>query len=196
MVTKPEVRIQYGRLLDPFFLFYCKNNPDLKKLGWNDWTPPSKEELNKRINAYKEEWAKHNVTEEIARVLNLSFVHNALEVFIVSGTPRGMSHPLILKSGYKPKEFVAALAHELIHLILTENKIPRVVYDINASESTNNHVIVYAVLKKVLNAELWDYEVKAAKQGDYRKALDLSEQIGPDEVIKMMVKKPLSLENL
>ena len=183
----PKVNIQYGRLIDPVFIFYCQNNPQLKKRGWNDWTPPSKDVLNKRIKAYKEEWAKYDIIENISKTLNLSFKQNIIDVFIVSGVSRASSHPIIIKSGLKPREFVTTLSHELIHRILTENKIKKVLYDKESSDTTNNHVIIYSILKKILDKELWDTEVLLAKSDDYKRAIELSEKIGPDNAIKMMM---------
>lgn len=183
----PKINIQHGRLIDPVFIFYCQNNPDLKKLGWNDWTPPTEEELKRRIKIYKEEWRKYNIVRDLYKTLGLSFKRNVIDVFIVSGISRASSHPIIIKSGFKPKEFVTTLAHELIHVILTENKIKRVVYNKKESDTVNNHVIVFAVLKKILDQELWGIQVKMTRSRDYLKALQISEEIGVDNVIKKMM---------
>lgn len=183
----PEILIKHGRLIDHVFIFYCQNSPDLKKSGWNDWIPPTKENLDKRIKVYKEEWTKYNIVKDISKLLGISFERNIIDVHIVSGVSRATSHPIILKSGFKPKEFVVTLAHELIHVILTDNKIKKIVFDEKASKTTNNHVIVFAVLKKILDQELWDIEVRATKSPDYLKALELSEKIGVDKVIEMMM---------
>lgn len=187
---EPEIIIQYGRLIDPVFTFYCQNNPDLKKFGWDKWTPPTKEEIDKRIKAYKEEWEKYNIVKEISNCLGLSFKRDVIDVYIVSGVSRSSSHPIIIKSSFTPKEFVVTLTHELIHRILTINKIPKVVFDPDESDTTNNHVIVFAVLKKILNEELWNINIKPSSKHpskEYARALELAEEIGPDKVIKMMI---------
>lgn len=191
MEKLPNIIIQYGRLIDPVFIFYCKNNPELKKRGWNDWTPPSKEELDRRIKAYREEWNKYNIVEDISKVLNLSFKRDVIDVFIVSGISRASSHPIIIKSGFRPKRFVVTLAHELVHRILTINKIPKVIFDEKESDTTNNHVIVYAVLKKILNDEMWNITIKPVSKypsEEYVKAREIAEKIGPDKVIETIVK--------
>ncbi|MDP3958144.1 MAG: hypothetical protein Q8Q36_01605, partial [bacterium] len=54
----PRITIKYSKLLDPIFIFYCKNNQDLKARGWNDWIPPTREEIMKRISGYRQEWRK------------------------------------------------------------------------------------------------------------------------------------------
>lgn len=51
----PKIRIKYNRFLDPIFTFYCKNNPELKERGWNDWIPPEKEKVLERAKNYNEE---------------------------------------------------------------------------------------------------------------------------------------------
>lgn len=182
----PRVIIKHGRLIDPIFTFYSQNSPDVAQFGWNTWTPPSQEELKKRIKTYREEWRKYKIIEDLQQVLGISFERNIIDVYIVSGISRPTSHPLIIKSGYTPKEFVTTLAHELIHVILSDNKIKKNVYDSEGSETMNSHVIVYAVLKKILNEDLWETERKLIKTEDYRKALEYMEKIGPDQAIKMM----------
>ena len=51
----PQIIIKHGKLLDPIFIFYCQNNPELKSRGWNDWVPPSEDVLLKRIENYKKD---------------------------------------------------------------------------------------------------------------------------------------------
>ena len=189
LYREPKIIIQYGRLIDPIFIFYCQNSPDLKKKGWNEWVPPPPEEIKKRIGAYKDEWRKYSIVKDISSCLNLSFKRDVIDVYIVSGISRASSNPIIIKSGFTPKEFVAILAHELIHVILTINKIKRRVFDEKESDTTNNHVIVFAVLKKILDNELWNIAVKRTSDhgtDEYNKALALVEKIGPDSVIKMI----------
>jgi len=184
---EPRIIIQYGRLIDPVFTFYCQNNPDLKKFGWDKWTPPSIEDIKKRIDAYKKEWSKYDIVKDISNCLNLSFKRDVIDVFVVSGISRDSSHPIIIKSSHDPKAFVAALAHELVHVILTTNKIKKVTFDSNEPDTTNNHVRVFAVLKEVLSEELWSIAIKPKSKypsRDYARALELSEQIGSKNIIK------------
>ena len=187
---EPEIIIQYGRLIDPFLIFYCQNYPNANKFGWDKWIPPTREQIDEKIALFKEEWRKYNMAKKISACLDMSFNRNVIDVYVVSGITRDCSHPLIMKSGLNPKEFVVALAHELIHRILTINKIPRVVYDEKESDTTNNHVIVYAVLKKILDEELWNIAITSRSKHpskEYARALELSEQIGPDKVIEKMI---------
>ena len=186
---EPKVIIQYGRLIDPFFIFYCQNYPDANKFGWDKWVPPTREQIDKKIAMYKEEWGKYDMAKKICDCFGMSFGRDVIDVFIVSGIPRECSHPLIIRSGLEPKQFVVGLTHELIHRILTTNKIQRVVFDKKESGVTNNHVVVYAVLKKILDEELWNIAIRPVStypSKEYSRARELSEQIGPDNVIKKM----------
>lgn len=185
----PRIRIKYGRLIDPIFTFYSQHSPDVAQFGWNDWTPPAREELDRRIKAYKEEWKKYTIVKDLCKTLDLTFERNIIDVYIVSGISRASSDPIIIKSGFKPKEFVVTLAHELIHVLLTENRVKRVVFDEKESKTVNEHVPTYAVLKKILNDELWAIEAKKSeghRTNEYRLALEIMEKIGAENVIKML----------
>ena len=54
----PQIIIKYGKLLDPFFIFYCQNSPDAKKEGWDDWIPLPQEKIYENIKSFREEWKK------------------------------------------------------------------------------------------------------------------------------------------
>ncbi len=155
-VKIPKVLIQYGKLIDPVYIFYCQNNPDLEKFGWNKWTPPDQTELKRRISSYIEIWSKNEnkILTEISKSLNLSFNRDVIDVYIVSGISRATSNPIIIKSGFTPKEFLITLTHELIHRIQALNE-PQItmkilsVFDMYCKEETQsvkNHVVVYATL--------------------------------------------------
>ena len=157
MIRKfPKIIIRYNLLIDPIFVFYCQNNPKLKKLGWDKWVPPSEEELLKRVRAYKEEWSKYEkkILKGVCDVFELNFKANIIDVYIVSGNPRSMSHPLIIKSCYPPDKFVDVLTHELIHRLIDSNGLSRIVYKvkkkyINESGLVKAHIIIHAILKYI-----------------------------------------------
>lgn len=209
MRTKiPKIRIRYNRLLDPIFIFYCKNNPELKNAGWNDWTPPSKEEVLKRVENYKIEWEKHenDILNGLCDITKLNFKKNIMDVHIVSGNPRQFSRPIIIKSGYMTDEFINVLIHEFIHELFSQN-IDIVYKDIfkdmfpNESRLTQNHVIAHAILKyiylDVLKNEIHmkkNLEIsKAHSTNDYARAWEIVEKRGYKELItefKERYKKP------
>jgi len=152
----PKIVIKYGKLLDPIFIFYCKNSPDLKARGWNDWVPPTQEEISKRIDNYKKEWSKYElkIVKGICGVLDLKFKQNIITVYIVSGNSRQLSEPIVIKSGFSPDEFIDSLTHELIHALFADNganisiSILEEMFP-NETSTVRNHVVVHAVLKYI-----------------------------------------------
>ena len=194
----PKIIIKYNRFLDPIFIFYCKNNPELKKHGWNDWIPPEKEKILERVKNYKEEWGKQGiqVLQEMCGILNLNFQRNVIDVHIVSGNPRGFSEPIIIKSGFSPEEFVDTLSHELIHVLFQDNieKVPvSILSEMFPQESqlTRNHIITHSVLKyiylEVLKGEpRLNKNIKKssdASGSDYSHAWEIVEKRGYRELI-------------
>lgn len=155
LIQLPEIKIKYNRLIDPIFVFYCKNNPELKKMGWNNWVPPSKEEINQRVENYKTEWAKYEkkILKGIIKITGLDFKNQIIDVHIVSGNPRQISNPLIIKSGFLPDDFIDVLTHELLHRLFTLNKIKKEIMVsekyIEETETVKNHIIIHALLKYV-----------------------------------------------
>ena len=195
----PKIIIKYGKPLDPIFIFYCQNNPDLKERGWNNWVPPTQEEVFKRIEGYKREWSKYEtkILGGICTVLDLEFKRNAIDVYIVSGNPRQLSAPIVIKSGFSPDEFVDSLTHELIHTLFGDNgeRIPISIWDEMFSGETSpvkSHVVVHAVLKYIYLNILKDEKrlernidvSKKHSTNDYSRAWEIVEKEGYIEVIK------------
>ncbi|NNM83958.1 hypothetical protein HKL94_01960 [Candidatus Parcubacteria bacterium] len=200
----PKIVIKYGKLLDPIFIFYCQNNPELKTRGWNDWVPPPKEEMFKRVENYKKEWSRleAKILRGICRVLDLSFKQNAIDVYIVSGNPRQLSDPIVIKGGFSSDEFVNSLAHELIHKLIQHNGeiIPISILDemfLGETDTVRNHVVVHAVLKHIYLDVLKDEKrlernVDSSKKhntNDYSRAWEIVEKDGYMEIIKKFKSK-------
>lgn len=200
----PKIIIKYGKLLDPIFISYCQNSPDLKTRGWNGWIPPPQEEVVKRIEDYKKEWSKYEtkILKGICRVLNLSFKRNVIDVYIVSGNPRQLSAPIIIKSGFNPDEFVDSLTHELIHKLFEDNggKIPMSIFDEmfpGETSSVKSHAVVHSVLKYIYLDILKDERrlernienSKKHSTNDYLRAWEIAEKEGYIEIIKKFESK-------
>ncbi len=198
----PKINIKYNRLIDPIFIFYCQNNPELKKRGWNDWLPPTKEKILKRVEGYKKEWGKYEkkILTGIIQVLGLDFKDQIIDVHIVSGNPRQMSNPLIIKSGFSPAEFVNSLTHELIHRLFVINELTKIdgqlddfIHSIskNESDTTKSHIMVSAVLKyiylDVLNEpfrlELNLLSSQKHSTDEYLRAWNIVEKLGYQKII-------------
>lgn len=178
-----KINIQHGKLLEPFLNFYVQNSPDVKGLGWNEWTPPVKEEMEKRIEVYKDIWAKYEekVLSGICSALDLSFDRDIIDVFIVAGINRSMSNPLIIKSGYNPSNFIIVITHELTHRLLASNKD---LFKINNdflfikgdNNTVNSHILIFSVLRKIFENEPEMLKIIADIKHDknYMKAFELS----------------------
>lgn len=177
-----KVNIQHGELLEPFFNFYVQNSPDVKGYGWKEWTPPNKEKIEERIKSYKNIWAEYGekVLNGISSALGMSFKED-INVYIVAGVNRSMSNPLIIKSGYNPKNFIVTITHELTHRILASNKD---FFGINNSfllkkgdnDTVNSHIIVYAVLREIFEDKPDMLKIIIPDRNeDYIKAYELSE---------------------
>ncbi len=64
----------------------------------------------------------------------------------MNATDRDMSAPLIVRSRYTPDEFMEILTHELIHVLLTDNKFPT---NIHKDETVAKHIPVFKVLREM-----------------------------------------------
>ena len=194
----PKIIIKYNLSIDPIFAFYCQNNPELKKRGWNEWVVPPKEEIIRRIRAYRKEWSKYEkkILNGICDILGLNFKINIIDVYIVSGISRAIGDPIIIKSGFRPDEFVDVLTHELIHRLFNLNELGRIVHKVkekyvNESPVTKKHIIVHAVLKYIYLDILkqpyrLDRDLLSSKKhstDDYSKAWEIVEQDGYRQII-------------
>lgn len=149
----PKICIRYNHLIDPIFIEYCKH---YSKGGWDSWVPPTKDEVLRRVKAYKEKWKEYEekILNGLCALLDLSFGDCPIDVHIVSGNPRQISFPLIIKSGFTPDEFVNVLTHELIHRLFGLNKLGKAVmfddpgYE-KETDTTKGHVIVHAITKYI-----------------------------------------------
>lgn len=203
-IQLPEIRIKYNRLIDPIFVFYCQNNPELKKLGWNDWVPPPKEEIIQQVKRYKEEWVKYEekILRGLIQTTGLDFKNQIINVHIVSGNPRQISNPLIIKSGFLPSEFVDVLTHELIHKLFSNNS-DKFSWSIltemfpEESRTAKNHIFTHAVLKYIYLDILKDKPrldkniIRSNNSTDdgYSKAWKIVEKRGYNELIKELKSK-------
>lgn len=180
MIPMPKIFIQHGKLLEPFFNFYVKNSPDVKGAGWKEWAPPDKEKLEKRIQAYRDIWGKYEdkVLDGISSALSMQFKKD-ISVYIVAGINRSMSNPLIISSHHSPRQFVVYLTHELVHRIFEGEDLSfsKILLNKTDNKTVNNHIIVYAVLRKIFEDEPEIMKIVADIKYDenYQKAFELSE---------------------
>lgn len=182
-----KIHIQHGKLLEPFFNFYVKNSPDVKGSGWKEWIPPEKEKMEERIQSYKDIWIKYEekVLNGICSALDLYFKRD-IDVYIVAGVNRNMSNPLIISSHKDSKNFIVTLAHELVHKIFKDEdfKFSKILLNKTDNKVVNNHILVYAVLRKIFKDEPEMLKIVADIRYDenYKKAYEMSEPY--EEVLK------------
>ncbi|HAS84604.1 MAG TPA: hypothetical protein DCS23_00815 [Candidatus Yonathbacteria bacterium] len=200
----PKVTIEYSKLLDSFFVFYCQNKPELKK-GWSDWAPLPTDKLIENVELFRQAWEKDGkrMLLEACSVLNLDFSRNIIPVYVVSGSPRPFGDPVVIRADFaRPDSFIDVLVHELIHVLFADNqkKVPWSIHMEmfpNENPDTQNHIIVHAVLKYVYLDVLKDPERlqrdvnRSAKHrsSDYVRAWEIVEQYGYQELITKFLSK-------
>jgi len=186
---KPKIKIKYGKLIDSFF----KDSVNVSHL---DFEFPTKEEVLKKVELFKKAWNDNGdkFIDFLYSQTGLEFKRNIIDCYIVSATPRDMSAPLIIKSRYDEKEFMAAICHELIHILYSDNKVKRDNRFRDQSTTIQNHIFLFALLKQyyleVLNDEVGFRKIyeksSAVKNTEYRKAWDIVDEIGFNDLFKKL----------
>ncbi len=197
----PKIIIKHNRLLDPFFIFYCNNNPSLASSGWNDWTPPSNEEVANKVQEFKKIWEEYGeiILSALSKELELYFPVSMIDVHIIKGTPRDISNPIILKSGHSPEFFLLNLVHELTHRLFAYNELGELCWEIRDSLkdediTTKKHIMIYSVLAFIFfdvikRPEILNTHIKFLASGSggrnnfYYKAWQIVEDFGYEKLI-------------
>ncbi len=148
----PKVSITYNETLDPIFVFYSQHSEIGKKLKWDSWTPPSNDEMKKRIRQYRETWKpfEESFFKMMEEVTNTPCINKVIDVHIVSGSPRQIGFPIIIKSGFSNEEFITIIIHELIHYYINIHQLPKSFENeklINETALTKKHIIVFSIMK-------------------------------------------------
>lgn len=121
MTHKPEIRINFSHLLYGVSrsLDSCINS-DKSRLA-------SVEQCEEWAEAYRNEWAKYDeqILDALHQILGLSFYRDVVDVSLAPFfIPQ--SDPLIMHFRNEPDMFVDVLAHELTHVLLTDNEIVQI----------------------------------------------------------------------
>lgn len=113
----PQVRIKFSELL------YDNVSVHLNEL-WAKGRDSiaSKEQCEEWAENYRQEWAKYEskILPAICQELSLEFHKPVIDVSLAPWI-RAMSDPLIMSFNKYPNQFVDALTHELVHVLLTDN---------------------------------------------------------------------------
>ncbi|MCR4274535.1 MAG: hypothetical protein NUW02_00580 [Candidatus Campbellbacteria bacterium] len=147
------------------------------------WTPPSKEELESRRDNYERIWAQIGsaLMAHMEQITGLTFEPH-IECYVLSGTIRDHSRPLVLKSRYTEEEFIVALCHELTHRLMSGSEHAPLPFP-NESQKVRNHVMTYAILSLILSGG----QLKVARNTtneNYKRAWDIIDRDGADKIIK------------
>lgn len=121
---------------------------ELAKIKHPEWEKPSDDFVCEKVKEYQNIW-----DNEIEEKYNTFLVSNLLarphlECFVVAGTNRNMSLPMILKSRYTKDEFIPAILEEVLHRTFAFNKTTH--KKITGNKTTDNHIPVFYALKGIL----------------------------------------------
>jgi hypothetical protein len=192
--NNPKILIKYARFLDPIFKAYVASDP-----RWKNVAVPTEDDVKERIARYRGEWERvgQKMLEGTCEVLGLSFDRPVIDVYVVSLNPRPFSDPIVIKSGHEPREFPSVLMHELTHRLFTINidrVYPTIFSDMfpNETTTTQNHVVVHAVLKYLYldtlndDALLGEHIERSKKHStaEYVRAWDIVQERGYREIIE------------
>lgn len=146
-MTIPHIEIHYAWFLDPVYRLAFEARTRDRKGKY-----PAPPEIAKQAERYRRAWKRKErpLLREMQKVVNASFAHNRIDVYIV-GRGQSISNPVVISSRREPDEFIDVLTHELIHRLLAENRegvdFLRIINRRFKSESrsTKIHIAVHAV---------------------------------------------------
>lgn len=160
---------------------------------------PNQDIVFEKARSWQELWDKEDARcGFLQRLVDIigSLPERSLECFVIGGGLTPMSTPFIIpvlgKDGYRTDEqFIETTIHELIHIFVSHGH--REYWDMvrekysDESLSTQNHIIVYAILEKiykeVFNGVPGDYDRDDMPEG-YQRAIEIVKEIGYEELVK------------
>ncbi len=161
----------------------------------------SAESLRKVALRYRAAWEPYDrkIVEGLCSILGLEFRKNIVDVYVAPWF-KAFSTPLVVGVHFDDEWFVRILAHELVHVLLTDNTttdfyadyitLRKVSYGEDLDTKVLSHIEVHAVLEKlfrdIMGRPEWveaDKE-KCAVWPDYAKAWDYVEQNGYETVLQ------------
>lgn len=195
-LSQPTVRIQYAKLLDPVFraLFLAK-----QELGKIDSLAhyPAPEATTSAVESFQAAWVERESTlPYLESLLGLHYAQTSLDAYVVGEMKGGISSPIVIGSNRSPEAFVDALTHELVHVLISDNRerlaLPAIFDKFFPHEphSTKVHALIFAVMTKLLGEHLQQPVRLAACRkldeaaSEYLRAWSLVDQFGPDQVIE------------
>jgi hypothetical protein len=200
-MTKPEIRIQFASLL---YRCLSQNLMELYEIKFprlqNKREMPSEEWCKEQVDSYIKEWRHFEVDilQAMQELLKLSFYKSVIDVYVSPFLP-SQSTPLLMGTRYKADEFVDALTHELLHVLISDNnegiKAGGILTGMfpDKPPKTRIHVIIHACLKHIYLKTLEDEarlnrDIEKCKGNiPYKEAWDIVEEIGYKHLISSFV---------
>jgi hypothetical protein len=196
-MTNPEIKIQYARLLDPFFksLFLLRQE---KGLIDATITYPTPEEIIQKISSFTEAWqTRKNVLTYMQKTFKLDFASPVIDVFIVGAMKGAISNPLLIGSKRSAIAFTDVLTHEILHVLISNNKQQlKNLFEFftkfypTESQLTRVHVIIHAMMTKIylnfLNTPEQLITIKELDKNspDYMRAWEIVETEGMEVILE------------
>lgn len=151
MAKLPEIRIRHSRLLTEAVSrrLYALDKGADAELADNDI-------LEQRAEEYRVAWLEHEaaVLAALTESLGLDYYQPVIDVTLAPWI-RSMSTPLIINYRAEPDQFVDILAHELIHVLISDNTQKIDFRELMTREwpaeapRAQVHVLVHAVLENL-----------------------------------------------
>lgn len=161
----------------------------------------SQEVINKRLDEYEKAWRPYEarIIESMCKVLNMEFKQNVIDIY-AAPFYSSFSFPMIIATKYEPDRAIEIITHELIHVLLYDNKSS----DLDLAKREDKwrelfegiddgvaliHVPVHAVLQTIFDDVLHEPnrtkrdKVMCSNHLAYKTAWDYVDKLGYKEVI-------------
>ena len=107
----PEIRFKYG------YLLHRQYTPDV--------TLPPHEEIQVGLERVRTEWKAHEevLLRSMQETTGLKFYQSLIDVYLIAGSKRSMSDPLITDLYHGGDKLIDTLLEEMLHRLLTDNTL-------------------------------------------------------------------------
>lgn len=157
---------------------------------------PDEKEIKETIVGWRKLWAEINEDDKLLKqIIELTGVQDQIDItaYIIGGGFLAKSSPLLLPvtstRGASRDKKTELIIHEILHNFVSGHEnywgMVRGKYG-DESIKTQNHIIIYALLEKLLADILPDVDLKdliADSWKDYHRALEIVRETGPDKII-------------
>lgn len=170
----PQIIFHHAKLLEPYFVLDTKTKQP-------DYVLPSMEEFESSFESHKNKWLERSgiFFDALKNTFGFEYKKDTYDAYVVRGSRRSMSKPLIIAFRFNYAKFEYELMHEFIHVYLVENSFKCTVDSEN--KTIKNHIHLFAFLKKfyieiIKDESMWKKIKLETKNPDYIKALEVAEE--------------------